>query len=138
MPQPLPLASQPVDDDRPKQFVEPLWSRRAKASQVKNNAQMVAGRSTERRESPMAWASSVKPNTTQSQKERPAAGHMVKGRPSELRTRERLVDGQRTSLQVRRSTGVTAEDRAMTQTVNDSFFAAAKAQDAIEKARVAK
>lgn len=114
---------------------EPLWSRRSRAQQVKNNAFFREARAKQGRTSPTAWNSSVKPNTTQAQRN---AEPRLAGTKEKPRTRKRLMDGRRVIVGIDRTTGVTGNDRAATQTTNDRFFNAAKDQSVIEKARAKK
>ncbi len=129
-----------MPDDQQKQYVEPLWSRRARAQKTAADAAFTEMRTKDGRSSPQAWINPVKPNTTQSQKEKPAAGHMVKGRPSQLRYRMASTGtGVRASVPMKRAVGVTAEDRNQSGGGdNAEFFSEAAEQKAIEKARAGK
>lgn len=117
----------------------PLTVRRAEAPRVQNNAFFKNARARDGRTSPAEWDNSVKPNTTQCQVEKPLAGHTRNGEFNP-RTEQRYLNSIRKRVVVGkdRTIGVTAKDRAATAQTNAKFFANAKAQDAIEKARTKK
>lgn len=111
---------------------EPLWSRRTRAQQVKNNGFFREARANQGRGAPAAWNSSVMPNTTQAQRDKEPRLAGTKDKP---RTREMRVGDRKVTVGVDRTTGVTEGDRKASLATNGSFFDAAKDQEVIERAR---
>lgn len=114
---------------------DPLYARRARAASVKNNAFFKQARAAQGRQSPKSWNTSTPPNTTNAKPDREPR---LAGTTTKPRTRERLVDGKRIVVGVDRTTGVTASDRAATQTTNGGTFESMKEQQKIERARAKK
>jgi hypothetical protein len=113
---------------------EPLYARRARSAQMKNDEFFRNARTAQGRQSPKSW-NAAPPNTTNA---KPHLEPRLAGTTAKPRTRERLVNGKRVMVGIDRTTGVTASDRAATQTTNNQFFNEIREQQKIERARAKK